>query len=84
VVPEYGGEEDGKGVKIGGTSAGTAAEQAGLRAGDVVLKLGDKSTGTLMELSAAIAAYKPGDKVKLVYRRGEQEMSTDVVLGERK
>ena len=54
VVPTYGGEQDGKGVTIGGTTAGTAAEKAGLQAGDVVLQLGDKPTGTLEEMTIAM------------------------------
>jgi S1-C subfamily serine protease len=83
VIPEYGEEEDGKGVKIAGTSTGTPAEKAGLRSGDVVLKLGDKPTSTLMELSTVLAAHKPGDKVKLVYRRGGKQMETEITLGAR-
>lgn len=83
VVPEYGGEEDGKGVKIGGTSPGTAAEKAGLKGGDIVLKLGDKPTGTLMELSAILADHKPGDKLKLTYKRGDKIMTADITLGAR-
>jgi Zn-dependent M28 family amino/carboxypeptidase len=80
VIPEYGNDEDGKGVKIGGTTAGTAAEKAGLQAGDVVLQLGEKPTGTLMELSAVLAAHQPGDKVKLVYQRGDKKVTTEVTL----
>jgi hypothetical protein len=83
VVPEYGGEEDGKGVKIGGTTPGTAAEKAGLQAGDIVLKLGDQPTGTLMELSTALNSHKPGDKVKLTYRRADKEITIEVTLGAR-
>ena len=83
VVPEYGGEEDGKGVRISGTTSGTAAEKAGLQAGDVVLKLGDQPTSTLMELSTALNVHKPGDKVKLVYKRGEKEITTEITLGSR-
>jgi hypothetical protein len=84
VVPQYGQEEDGKGVPIGGTTPDTPAAAAGLQAGDVILKLGDKPTGTLMELSAALGSYKPGDRVKLVYRRGEKEIAVEVTLGERR
>jgi hypothetical protein len=83
VIPEYGEEEDGKGVKIAGTSSGTPAEKAGLRSGDIVLKLGDKPTGTLMELSTVLASHKPGDKVKLVYRRGGKEVETEITLAAR-
>jgi hypothetical protein len=83
VIPEYGEEEDGKGVKIGGTSADTPAAKAGLQAGDVVLKLGDQATGTLMELSTALNSHKPGDKVKLIYRRGAKEITTEITLAAR-
>jgi hypothetical protein len=84
VIPQYGQEEDGKGVPIGGTTPDTPAAKAGLQADDVILKLGDKPTGTLMELSSALASYKPGDKVKLVYRRGGKEMTAEITLGERR
>src|SRR6185503_13155642 len=83
VVPSYGGEEDGKGVVISGTTAGTAAK-AGLRSGDVVLQLGEKETGTLEELSIAIAAHKPGDRVVLKYRRDGKVMTSEVTLTERR
>jgi hypothetical protein len=84
VIPEYGQEEEGKGVTIGGTTPETPAAKAGLQAGDVVLRLGDHPTTTLMELSTALAAQKPGDKVKLVYRRGDKERTVEITLGERK
>jgi Zn-dependent M28 family amino/carboxypeptidase len=83
IIPEYGDEEDGKGVRIGGTTAGTAAAKAGLQGGDVILELGGMPTGTLMELTTAIGAKKPGDKVKLVYQRGGQKVTTEVTLGAR-
>ena len=84
VIPEYGAEEDGKGVKIGGTTPDTPAAKAGLQGGDVVLKLGEHPTTTLMELSNALASQKPGDRVKLVYKRGDKEQSVMITLGERK
>jgi hypothetical protein len=84
VIPEYGSEEDGKGVHISGTTSGTPAEKAGLQPGDVLLKLGDQPTSTLMELSTALASHKPGDKVKLLYKRGDKELSAEITLGERK
>jgi hypothetical protein len=84
VIPEYGQEEEGKGVKIGGTTADTPAAKAGLQAGDVVVRLGDHPTTTLMELSTALAAQKPGDRVKLVYKRGDKERTVEITLGERK
>src|SRR5258705_7916900 len=84
VIPQYDEEEDGKGVKISGTSADTPAQKAGLQDGDVITKLGDQPTGTLMELSAVLASHKPGDNVKVVYQRGGNRQTVDVTLGERK
>ncbi|HSI36279.1 MAG TPA: M28 family peptidase [Tepidisphaeraceae bacterium] len=84
VVPSYGGDEDGKGVKIDGTSAGTPAEKAGLQQGDLLLSLGGKPTTTLQELTTAIGALKPGDKVKLVYVRDGKQQTIDVTMAERK
>ena len=46
-------------------------------------KFGDKPTGTLMELSAVLAAHKPGDKVKLTWKRGDKTMTAEVTLGGR-
>jgi S1-C subfamily serine protease len=37
-----------------------------------------------MELSTALASQKPGDRVKLVYKRGEKEQTVTITLGERK
>jgi membrane-associated protease RseP (regulator of RpoE activity) len=83
VIPEYGEEEDGKGVKIGGTTAGTPAAKAGLQGGDVVLKLGDQPTGTLMELATALNKHKPGDKVQLIYQRGGKKITVEITLAAR-
>jgi hypothetical protein len=83
VIPQYGEEEDGKGVRIAGTSPDTPAQKAGLQAGDVLLKMGDQPTSTLMELSNVLASHKPGDKVRLVYRRGTKEMTAEITLAAR-
>ena len=62
--------------------AGSAAEQAGIRSGDLILKLGDKQITSGDELSSAIGDYKPGDKVTLTLQRDSQEMTLEVTLGE--
>ena len=64
--------------------SGSAAEQAGIQSGDLILKLGDKTITSGDELSSAIGAYKPGDKVTLTIQRDGQEMTMDVTLGEYK
>jgi type II secretory pathway component PulC len=79
-----GGEESKDGVKIASVSPGGAAESAGLKAGDVLLAIGDKQLKAQSDLSArevllqAMSEVKPGDKVKLRYRRDKKEATATV------
>ena len=82
-----GGEELNEGVKIASVSPGGAAESAGLKAGDVLLAIGDKQLKAESDLSArevllqAMGEVKPGDKVKLRYRR-DKKVDTATVTAE--
>lgn len=79
-----GGEELKDGVKIASVSPGGAAESAGLKAGDVLLAIGDKQLKAEADLSArevlmqAMGEVNPGDKVKLRYRRDKKEATATV------
>jgi type II secretory pathway component PulC len=79
-----GGEESNDGVKIASVSPGGAAESAGLKAGDVLLAIGDKRLKAQSDLSTrevllqAMGEVKPGDKVKLRYRRDKKEATATV------
>ncbi len=85
VVPEYGSTDAPvTGVRISGTSEGSAAERAGLKAGNVITGFGDMKIDNLEDLSEAIAKHKPGDKVHLTLLRGGKSVETDATLGERK
>ena len=64
--------------------SGSAAEQAGIQSGDLILKLGDKTITSGDELSSAIGAYKPGDKVTLTIQRDGKESTVEVTFGEYK
>jgi serine protease Do len=63
---------------------GSAAEQAGIQPGDLILKLEDKQIASGDDLSAAIGAYKPGDKATLTIQRDGKEMTVEVTFGEYK
>jgi type II secretory pathway component PulC len=79
-----GGDEPKEGVKIASVSPGGAAESAGLKAGDVLLEIGDKQLKAEPDLSArevllqAMGEVKPGQKVKLRYRRDKKEATATV------
>ncbi|WP_455355472.1 S1C family serine protease [Streptomyces sp. SYSU K217416] len=59
-----------------------AAEQAGIRAGDVITGLDDAEVTTITSLSEALAEHKPGDKVRTTYERAGRERTAEVTLGE--
>jgi S1-C subfamily serine protease len=85
VVPDYGSTDAPvSGVRISGTSEGSPAEHAGLKAGDVITGFGDMKIENLEDLSEAIAKHKPGDKVHLTLLRSGKPVETDATLGERK
>jgi putative serine protease PepD len=69
------------GAAIGQVTAGGPAAGAGIRAGDVVTKLGDATVGNSSDLVAAIADHGPGDKVQVTIRRGSSTIQRTVTLG---
>ena len=64
--------------------SGSAAEQAGIQSGDLILKLDDKTIASGDELSSAIGEFKPGDKATLTIQRDSKEMTVEVTFGEYK
>lgn len=85
VVPDYSeGEDAAGGVKITGTVSGSAAEKAGLKANDVIVQFNDKKIDNLMDLTNALAAGKPGQKVKLKVLRDKNPVELEATLTERK
>ena len=61
------------GVYVNDVEAGSCAERAGLKKGDVITKLGDTGVTTTNELSSAKNRYKAGETTQLtVYRMGEE------------
>ena len=62
--------------------SGSAAEKAGIQAGDLILKLEDKAISSGDDLSSAIGNYKPGDTVTLTLQRDGEELTVEVTFGE--
>ncbi|GAA0951408.1 S1C family serine protease [Actinocorallia libanotica] len=65
-----------------GVIKGGPADKAGLKSGDVILKVNDKVINSTESLIVVITSHAPGDKVKITYRRGGQEKTVDVTLGQ--
>ena len=73
----------GPGVKLEGTVAGSPAEKAGLRAGDVVVKVGGTAVSDLRGLSEALKVLKAGEVVPVVYLRDGKEVTVNATVAER-
>ncbi|WP_344080199.1 S1C family serine protease [Streptomyces crystallinus] len=70
------------GVAVVEVKRGGAADKAGLRAGDVITRLGESEVGTITSLSEALAADKPGQTLQVTYSRGGSVRTALVTLGE--
>jgi len=81
-IPDMASGEGG-GVRIQGVTKGSPAEAGGLQGGDLIVKIGDYDTPDLQEMTGALRAYRPGDKVVIVVMRGTEEKKLDVTLGKR-
>ena len=58
-----------------------AAGKAGMKAGDIIIQIGDDKTERSADLRRALRKLKPEDKVKIRVKRGEEEVELDVTLG---
>jgi len=73
----------GKGVKVGMITPDSAAEKAGLKKGDIIIKLGDVPIADLRQYSSTLKTFKPGDKTTVVYLREGKEYSHSITLSAR-
>lgn len=62
---------------------GGPADKAGLRPGDVIIKLDDRVIDSGPTLIGEIWTHKPGDEVTITYERGGKERTTELTLGSR-
>lgn len=62
-----------EGVYISEVEKGSAAAKAGMQAGDIIIKLGDKTVTSMNDLTAAKKNYRAGDTAEFtVFRSGEE------------
>jgi S1-C subfamily serine protease len=71
------------GVRLGAVVPDGAAARAGMREGDIIVRLGDVPVQSFEELRAALQVRRPGDPVRVVYLRDGDDRTVQAVLGER-
>ncbi|MDM0051877.1 trypsin-like peptidase domain-containing protein [Variovorax sp. J22R115] len=69
------------GVIITGVLQNGPAAKAGVRPGDVITSVGDKSIGNVQELLTAVAGLKPGHPARFALQRGTDKLELDVTPG---
>jgi len=80
-IPDYAGPPGGAaGVLLAGVRPGGAAEKGGLRRGDILIRLGLHSIGSVEDLMYALNASKPGQTVKAVVLRDGREVELSVTF----
>ena len=71
-----------KGIYVDSVVEGSCAEEAGIRAGDVIVAFDGKSVSTMDELNDIKNTKSVGDSVEVTFYRGNEKMTVTLVLGE--
>ena len=76
VMPDY--TFAGTGVRIDGVSDGKAAQKAGMKAGDIIIQLGEHNVSSVENYMQTLGKFKKGDATKIKFKRGEETIEADV------
>ena len=63
---------------------GSAAEKAGLQAGDIITKLGDTEISSYTELKSAVRSFSAGDSAEITVFRAGEEIKVTITFDEAK
>jgi aminopeptidase YwaD len=76
IMPDY--TFSGSGVRADGVSDGRPAQKAGLKAGDVIIQLGDYPVSSVENYMQVLGKFKKGDKTKVKYKRANETKEAEV------
>ena len=71
------------GCKVGIVGAGTPAEAAGLKKGDIIESIGDVAIVSKFDFETALAKTKPGEALEIDILRDGEKSKVSVTLGEK-
>ncbi|MBX3227529.1 MAG: M20/M25/M40 family metallo-hydrolase [Labilithrix sp.] len=82
-IPDYGGPGPGKkGVLLAGVRPGGGADKAGMKKGDVLVRLGKSEIASVEDLMFVLNGSKPGETVPAVVLRDGKEVKLEVTFQE--
>jgi membrane-associated protease RseP (regulator of RpoE activity) len=79
-LAEYFGVKQGRGVLVKEVMEGSAAAKAGLKAGDVIVRVGDDAIGDVGDLRRALRREREKNEVTLTIVRDRKELTLPVTL----
>jgi serine protease Do len=80
---EYFGVKNGEGVLVRSVEKGSAAEKAGLKAGDVIVRADNEKLTDRSDLSHILRSHRTGGKMTLIVMRDKREQTIQVTLPDR-
>ncbi|MEZ4985777.1 MAG: M28 family peptidase [Saprospiraceae bacterium] len=78
VMPDY--VYDGKGMRIDSAIEGRPGQAAGMKAGDVIIKLGDVDVEDIYGYMEGLSKFKKGESADVVVKRGEETLTFKVTF----
>lgn len=78
IMPDY--TFEGKGVRADGVTDGKPAGKAGMKAGDVIIQLGENSVSSMQDYMKALSFFSKGDSTKVKVLRESKDLVMDVIF----
>jgi S1-C subfamily serine protease len=78
VVPDY--LFNGEGMRIDGVSEDRPAQNAGMKKGDIVVKMGEFDVVDMMSYMKSLGKFEKGSSTKVSVKRGEEILELDVTF----
>lgn len=72
-----------EGALVIAVETGSPAAAAGIKQGDIIVKIGDRPVDSEVDLFAYLRTQRPGTEIAVVIDRDGKEQTIDVTLGER-
>ena len=78
IMPDY--TFSGSGVRVDGVSEGKLAQRTGIKAGDVIIQLGDHKFTDVQTYMETLGKFNKGDATKVKLKRGTEELIFDIIF----
>ena len=76
IMPDY--TFSGAGVRADGVTEGRPAAKAGLKTGDIIIRIGDHKINSMESYMQALGKFKKGERTEVEFKRGSETMKAAV------